>query len=240
MDELEPLLNPAPAGDIKDATISLIYPHWRAGTLPLVGSLEKLFPTALESPRIQLTIIDGNSGARFSAWVVRPFHYVYGLSEWYQEQNLFPGSLIRIERSHRAGEVILKAEKKRPTRDWIRTAVVGSDGGVVFSMLKHNISSAVHERMGIVVSNTETLDEVWNRTNRQRIPLSQTVKLVMRELAKLSPQSHVHAEELYAGVNILRRCPPGVILELLVDSPWAAHMGNLYFRLNDTSAGETA
>jgi hypothetical protein len=56
-------------------------------------------------------------------------------------------------------------------------------------------------------------------------------------MAKLSPQSHVHAQELYAGVNLLRRCPPGPILSLLLESDWVQHLGNLYFRLVEPSEG---
>jgi hypothetical protein len=240
IDELEPGLNPAEASTVSEATISLIYPHFRAGTLPLAGSLIHLFPTAYESPRIQFTLVDDNTGDTFSGWVVRPFKYVYGLREWYISQGLIAGSLVHIKRSKNPGEIIVKADKKRSSREYIRTAMVGSDGGVVISMLKHNISAAIDERMGIVVSNLETLDEIWERSNKQRTNLAQSIKLVMREMAKLSPQSHVHAQEIYAGVNILRRCPPGPILAVLLQSPWAKHLGNLYFRLDETSGGDTA
>jgi len=237
IDELEPSLNPVPASDLEEATYCLIYPHWRVGTLPLSGGLARIFPTALESPRIQFIMVDSLSGEKFPGWVVRPLNYVYGLREWYLSQGLFPGSIIRMQRGKNPGEIIVRAEKKRPTREWVRTAVIGSDGGVVFSMLKHNISSAIDERMGIVVSNTDLLDETWER-NRAKGPLHQTTRAIMRELAKLSPQNHVHAQELYAGVNILRRCPPGPILSMLLEGSWAKHLGNLYFRLEETSGGD--
>jgi hypothetical protein len=237
-DEHEPVLNASPASKVQETIVSLIYPHWRVGTLPLTGSLARLFPTAIESPRIQFTLVDGISGEKFSGWVVRPFNYVYGLRDWYLSQGLIPGSVVRVLPGKNPGEVIVRAEKKRPTREWVRTAVVGSDGGIVFSMLKHNITSSVDERMGIVVPNTAVLDEAWEH-NRQRGPLEKTVRPIMRELAKLNPQNHVHAQELYAAVNIVRRSPPGPILTLLLESPWAKHLGNLYFRLEETSGEET-
>jgi hypothetical protein len=239
IDELEPALNPVPTENVNQTTLTLIYPHWRAGTLPLAGSLVKLFPTAYESPRIQFTFVDGNSGDKFSGWVVRPLHYVYGLRDWYLSQGLTAGSLVHIQRGKNPGEIIVKADKKRSSREYIRTAMVGSDGGVVFSMLKHIVSAAIDERMGIVVSNLDTLDEVWERNTKQRANLTHAVKTVMREMVKLSPQSHVHAQELYAGINILRRCPPGPILAVLLQSHWAKHLGNLYFRLEETSGGDT-
>ena len=233
LDELQPDLN-APSGEpIEEAVISLIYPHWRAGTLPLAGNLTTLFPTAFESPRIQFTFVDGNTGEKFGGWVVRGNHYVYGLRDWYLSQGLITGSLIHVQQGKNPGEVIIRVDKKRGSREWIRTVMVGSDGGVVFSMLKHNITAAIDERMAIVVSDVDMLDQVWERNIKQRPAYAQIVKLVMTEMAKLSTQGQVHSEELYAGVNILRRCPPGSILSLLLESPWAENLGNLYFRLNE-------
>lgn len=236
IDELEPTLNPYRSGDVSEVSVCLIYPHWRVGTLPLAGNLAKVFPTAIESPRIQFTLVDANSGEKFSGWVVRPLKYIFGLREWYLSQGLIPGSVIKIQRSENPGEILIRADKKRPTREWVRTAITGSDGGILFSMLKHNISSTIDDRMGIVVPNVDLVDELWER-NKTRGPLAIIVRSMMHELARLSPQSHVHAQELYAGVNIVRRCPPGPILATLIDSPWAKHLGNLYFRLDDTSGG---
>lgn len=235
-DELEPTLNPVPAKPVEEVTLSLIYPHWRAGTLPLTGPLVKLFPTALESPRIQFTFVDGNSGEKFSGWVVRPLNYIYGLREWYESQGLITGSLVYLKRSKTPGEIIIRADKKRGMREWVRTAVIGSDGGIVFSMLKHNLTAAIDERTAIAISDVDALDKVWERSARHQ--LQHTVRLVLTEMAKLSPQSHVHAQELYAGVNILRRCPPGPILDLLLASPWVKNLGNLYFRLDDSNGGD--
>jgi hypothetical protein len=235
LDELQPDLNPADTKPVDQVTLSLIYPHWRAGTLPLAGNLVNLFPTAYESPRIRFSFVDSHSGEKFPGWVVRANRYVFGLRDWYISQGLIVGSLVHIQRSKNPGEIIIRADKKRASREWIRTAIMGSDGGLVFSMLKHNISAAVDERMAVVPSDTEMLDKYWERNQRQ--PLSHTVRQIIGEMAKLSPQSHVHAEELYAGVNILRRCPPGPILTLLLESPWAMHLGNLYFRLEESSGG---
>ena len=238
IDELEPALNPVPIKPVDEVILGLLYPHWRAGTLPLAGNLLSMFPTAYESPRIQFTFVDGNSGESFNGWVVREHHYVYGLREWYMSQGLITGSLLRVQRSKNPGEVVIRVDKKRGAREWIRTAMIGSDGGVVFSMLKHNVTAAVDERMGIVISDVEMLDKIWERNAKNRPQLAHTTRQVMTELAKLSPQSHVHAQELYAAVNILRRCPPGSILSTLLESTWAKRLGNLYFRLDDTTGGD--
>jgi len=53
----------------------------------------------------------------------------------------------------------------------------------------------------------------------------------MRELSKLNPQ--VHAQELYAAVNIVRRIPPGYVIHFLLTHPAIKHLGDLYFRISD-------
>jgi hypothetical protein len=230
-DELIPQSPPTePANEV---TFSLIYPHWRAGTLPLTPRLAKMFPTAIESPRVRFTFVDANTKEKFSGWVVRPDHYVYGLRKWYEDNGLIPGSLVQIRRGTEPGEVIIKVDKKRQTREWIRTALIGADDGLVFAMLKQVASTTYDERMGIVIPDLASLDKIWEQDARHRIPLEQKVLMMMRELTKLSPQGHVHAQELYAAVNIIRRSPPGPILDILATRQWAKHLGDLYFRLDE-------
>ena len=87
--------------------------------------------------------------------------------------------------------------------------------------------------MAIAVPNPEALDNAWDMNRKERTPFERVVVDIFKELAKLTPQSHVHATELYAGVNLLRRCPPGPILALLESRPWFAHLGDFYYRLTD-------
>jgi hypothetical protein len=213
-----------------EISINLIYPHLRAGSLPLSTQISSFFPSAYESPRVQFTFIDGNSGEHFSGWVLRNQKYAYGLHDWYNTQNLIPGSMMKILRGDKPGEVIIKAEKKRMTREWMRTALVGADGGVVFAMLKQQVSTVYDERMAIAIPDMDALDKLWALTGKARGTLEQTTKNLMVELSKLNPQGHVHAQELYAAVNLIRRCPPGPILSLLVERSWASYLGDLYFR----------
>ena len=221
---------------VDEISIPLLYPHLRAGTLPLSDQVSRLFPTAYETPRIQFTFVDGETNEKISGWVVRSHRYVYGLREWFERQNLIPGSLVTIARSPNPGEVVIKSGRKRSTREWIRTALIGSDGGLVFSLLKHNLATTIDERMAIVISDQTALDQLW--LSRQKGSLPTIVKTLMRELAKLSPQGHIHAQELYAAVNVLRRCPPGPILSILLENSWAVHLGDLYFRLDESSTTE--
>ncbi|MFN2145777.1 MAG: hypothetical protein ACK2T7_10520, partial [Anaerolineales bacterium] len=68
-----------PVGE--EVTVTLIFPHWRSGTLPLTNRLSKFFPTAYESPRVRFKLIDGDTGEGFPGWVVRLEKYVYGLRD---------------------------------------------------------------------------------------------------------------------------------------------------------------
>lgn len=235
VDELDAQICPK-VGE-EEATLALLYPHYRSGTLPLCDALYRFFPTAYESPRVQFTFVDGQTGEKFSGWVVRSHRYVYGLRDWFLKNECIPGSLITIRKGQEPGEVVIRANRKRPTREWMRTVIVGADGGIVFTMLKHNISTLVDERMGLVISDQNALDQVWSGS-RQRTPLPNITRTIMRELAKLSPQGHVHAQELYAAVNVVKRVPPGLILSILLDNRWATHLGDLYFRFGEISENE--
>ncbi len=230
-DELSP--PPQRVMKVDETQVCLIYPHWREGTLPLSAQTRLLFPTAYEAPRIRFTIVDGETNERFPAWVVRTHGYVYGLKDWYEKRGLIPGSYVKIQRSKKAGEVILTRLARRPGREWVRTVLVGSDGGIVFAMLKHNVSAQFDERMAIMVPDVEGVDQAWEKTLKERIPFEKTVVSMLRELSKLNPQGHAHASELYAAVNLLRRCPPGPLLSLLNSRPWFVHVGDQHYRYTE-------
>lgn len=215
--------------------IRLIYPHWRSGTLPLSSRLSTLFPTAYKAPRIRFILRDGETGEKFPGWVVREPKYVYGLKNFYEAKGLLPGALVRVRRSSKPGEVIVEADQKRETREWLRTVLAGSDGGMVLAMLKQFVRARYDERMTIAVPDTSSLDLIWDRHQRERTPFEKIVVNLLRELAKLNPQGNVHASELYAAINLVRRTPPGPILALLNTRPWFQKVGDLYFRLDDNA-----
>jgi hypothetical protein len=231
-DELSPIAANGSQSD--DAVVSLNFPHWRVGSLPLSSRIEHLFPTAYEAPRIRFILEDRKSGESFPGWVVREKHYVIGLQEWYESQGLMPGSLVRIQRGADPGKILVSAVSRRSSREWIRTVLVGSDGGTVFAMLKQVVTAAFDERMAVKVPDVSALDIVWKKMQKDRPPFERVVVDIVRELTKLNPQGHVHASELYAAVNIVQRCPPAPILALLVSRPWFVHVGDLHFRFDDS------
>ena len=230
-DELSPVA--VKLQGVNEAQLPLIFPHWRAGTLPLSTRIRHLFPTAYEAPRIRFMLVDGETGEKFPGWVVRSQRFIFGLRDWYQAKGVMPGTLIKVKKGKNSGEVIVQCDSHRPNREWVRTVLVGSDGGVVFAMLKQQVTAAYDERMAIAVPDPEALDLVWQQTHKDHVPFERTLVNTVRELAKLTPQSHVHASELYTAVNVVRRCPPGPILALLASRPWFNHVGDLHFRFEN-------
>jgi hypothetical protein len=231
-DELSPVATKSQG--VNEVQLPLIFPHWRAGTLPLSTRIRHLFPTAYEAPRIRFMLVDGETGEKFPGWVVRSQRFIFGLGDWYQAKGVMPGTLIKVKKGKHPDEVIVQCDSHRPNREWVRTVLVGSDGGVVFAMLKQQVTATYDERMAIAVPDPEALDLVWQQTQKDRVPFERTLVNTVRELAKLTPQSHVHASELYTAVNVVRRCPPGPILALLATRPWFSHVGDLHFRFDDS------
>jgi len=231
-DELSELESPHPP--VEEVIISLTYPHWRAGTLPVSAQVKALFPTAYESPRIRFSLVDGQTKDIMPAWVVRKERYVFGLGEWYRKYNMIPGSLVAIRKAKTPGYVIVQAQTRRPSKEWVRTVLVGRDGGIVFATLKQNISVNYNERMVIAVPDVEKVDQAWEQTAKERLPFDRLIKNIMLDLSKLNVQGHVHAQEIYSAVNVIRRCPPGPLLATLTTNPAFVHVGDMHFRLSDT------
>jgi len=233
-------LQGGPVEPSDEVTISLIFPHWRVGSLPLSPRLKPLFPTAYEAPRIRFILVDAHSGERFPGWVVREKGYVIGLEDWYRQYAVPVGGLVTIRPGEAPGEVVIETRDRRMRNDWIRTAAVDDRGEVIFTMLKQPVGTAYDDLMVVGVVDTQALDEAWMKRKRKDVPLERTVAHVFRELAKLTPQSAVHAQTLYAAVNVIERQPPAAVFAELISRPYFVHVGDLYWRFEASawSGGE--
>jgi hypothetical protein len=89
-----------------------------------------------------------------------------------------------------------------------------------------------NERMIIAIPEASAIDNLWENGPYRRMSLEQLILQMMRELIKINPQGHVHAQEIYAAVNLVRRCPPAPILAILTSHPKIVYVGDLYFRLD--------
>lgn len=236
--EIDDEWSPAPAaaalaaGRPTEVTVTLTFPHRRVGTLPLSARLAPLFPTAYEAPRVLFTWVDADTGERFPGWVVREGRYVFGLDEWFRKLDFPVGGQLTVSSGASRGEVVIRASRRRPNREWVRMAVAAPDGRLTFTMQKHNIGVHYDDLMVMAIQNPAAIDEVWLKSKGLSFP--RLVADVFRELAKLNPQSAVHAKTLYAAVNVVRRCPPGPVFAQLLTRPYYVHVGDAYWRFDQS------
>lgn len=232
-DELSDL--PPPSEPPEEVTVSLLFPHWRVGALPLSSRFVPLFPTAYESPRIRFLLVDGHSGDEFPGWVVRQEGYVFGLDGWFRKYQVPAGGLVKVRRGDRPGTVVVEVGDRRSRNDWIRTVSISEGGQIGFTMLKQPVGADYDDLMVVGLVDPIALDEAWLRGEQRNMPLNRLIAHVFRELAKLNPQSAVHAQSLYSGVNVIRRIPPGPVFSELVSQPYFVHVGDLYWRFDETA-----
>lgn len=233
-DELSPVQAPVEAAD--EVAVTLTFPHRRVGTLPLSARLAPLFPTAYESPRVRFMLVEGETGEKFPGWVVRAGKYVFGLEEWYKKLEFPVGGQLTVSRGLSSDEVIVKAGKRRPNREWVRTAAPSADGRLLFTMQKKLVGIHYDDLMVVAVDNPVAVDEAWLKL--QPVPFARLVADLFRELAKLNPQSAVHAKTLYSAVNVVRRCPPAPIFAQLLLQPYYTHVGDAYWRFDQSQWAE--
>ncbi len=215
--------------------IVLIYPHWRCGTLPLSNRLSHVFPSA-RTDRIRFTLVDGDTGEEMPGWVVQKGRYVYGLKEWYRDNDIPVGAYLEISRGDGPDEVIVSPRNRRGRREWVRVAML-RQGSLVFEMHKEEIACDYDELMVLATADLEGLEKLWKRVRKEDLSLAQVVEEVFPELVKLSPQGNVHAATLYSAANVMMRTPPGPLLEVLVTSDRYAPVGDNYWVLHTGSSG---
>ncbi len=221
------------ADRVDSIMFTLTYPHWRSGSIPVTPNTNRVLPSALESENVKISFIDQQNEQTISAWLVRPHNYVIGLREWFEDQNLIPGSNIEISTTKHPGTMMISAEKKRSNKEWIKTVLVGADGGLVFALLRQPISAGFNERMAIAIPDLEGLDKIWKDRIGKKIQIKSDVFRMMNELSKLNSQHHVHFIDLYAAINVIRRTPPMELLEALSTNPEIIHVGDHYYHLAD-------
>lgn len=233
VDELTWVIDPLEKYEpVKKVRIPLNYPHWRAGSLPITPETYTIFPSALQSERIKIDFVDETSKERIPAWVVRPHKYVTGLKDWYEAQNLIPGSVIEISSTKDPGVIKINIERKRSNKEWIKTVLVGADGGIVFALLRQSIYAGFNDRMAIAIPDVKGLDQIWENRANKDIPLKADVTRLMHELSKLNNQAHVHFVDLYAGINVLRRVSPQDLYLTLNENEEYTHIGDNYYHLS--------
>jgi len=228
-DELSP---PNPSLPPKDeVTISIIYPHRRLGTLPLSQKAVIIFPTARQTPRVYCTLVDGQDGEEYPAWVVRKERYVFGLAKFYRKHKLPIGAYVTVRKSDEPGKVVVAFGAYKARTEWIRLIVPKNDQ-ITFENQKRAIGAEYDELMILGADDLAGVEALFQQTQQQKKSLASILKMLIPPLGALTPQGTVHAKTLYSAVNVLRRCPPGPIFAILVANPDFQNVGGHYWKLS--------
>ena len=228
-DETSRLMAPPAAAVVQDLTVLLTYPHWRHGTLPLTARTSVFFPRGALGQHTQITFLDKINGTQFPGWVVREHQYVYGLADWYEANNIPAGAYIKLVRTSDPHAVGIDIIPRRMQREWARTISKGEDDELSFTMQKRPIACE-YDELCLLDEPVRTIgDALWALERARERPLDDLVTAVFAELAKLTPSVAVHGKTLYAAVNVLRRCPPGLVFSTLFGVPGFITTGDGYW-----------
>ncbi|MGB7341736.1 MAG: hypothetical protein WBC91_22755 [Phototrophicaceae bacterium] len=216
-------------GRLPRATTTVIYPHRRAGTLPLNAKNLAIFPLG-RAPRIHVELIDKEDDERFDGWVVHENRYVYGLLDYYTKHRLPVGAYVTVEPGEEDGQIIVSHEGYKPRTEYIRI-LTPNGKQIQFENKKRQIGAEYDDLIIIGVDDLEGVDKLAE--NMSKKPLAIIMRDLIRALSTLTPQGTVHATTLFSAVNVMRRCAPGPIFATLNANPDFTHVGNHYWSLTE-------
>jgi hypothetical protein len=218
--------------NIDKATIILTYPHRRMGTLPLNARMRQVFPTAQQTPRVYVTLIDGQDGEEYRGWVVRKERYIYGLDTFFRKHRLPIGAFVTVSKSETPGTVIIDFNAYRPRTEWIRL-ITPKNNQISFENHKRSIGAEYDDLMILGADDLAAVDALFEANQQQRRPLAAILRTIIPSLGRLTPQGTAHAKTIYSAVNAVKRCPPGPIFATLVANPDFQNVGGDYWKLSD-------
>lgn len=216
--------------EIDSATIVLLYPHRRMATFPLNAKMRHIFPTALRSPRVYVTLVDGLDGEESVGWVVREDRYVYGVGRFYRKHKLPIGAYITVHKDDDPSRIIIDFNAYRPRTEYVKL-ISPKNNQMAFEEQKRSIGAEYDSLMILGTDDIGGVDALAEQARTQRRPLAVIIRNILSEMGRFSPQATVHAKTIYSTVNVLRRCPPGPILATLISNPDFEYVGNLYWKL---------
>lgn len=226
--DLEPITTPQPV------VLTLTYPHRWAGTLPLSARTRALFPPS-NSPRQRVLFIDEQTDEEIVGWIVQFERYVYGLEDWYAENEIPIGGFISLRPGPEPGVILLNFDRRRGQREWVRLASVENDR-LEFDLERRTISCGYDDLLIVGTDYVAAVDALWRRAESRDRSVISLLKEIFPELAALNPQQTVHAKTLYSAIQMLRRMPPGPLFAELVRNPVFVSVGDHYWQY-DPSRG---
>lgn len=215
-------------GRLPRATTTIIYPHRRAGTLPLNAKNLAIFPLG-RAPRIHVELVDKEDGEKFDGWVVHEHRYVYGLEAYYTKHRLPVGVFLTVEPGEEEGQILVSHAGYKARTEYIR--ILTPDGNNIrFENKKRQIGAEYDDLVIIGVDDLAGVDAISEKGNKKN--LATIIREMIQALSALSPQKTVHATTLYSAVNVMRRCAPGPIFATLNAHPDFEDVGDHYWTLS--------
>jgi len=216
-----------PPDKSQPAILALTYPHRWAGTLPLSTRLRPLFPMS-KVPRQQIVFVDEATKEETVGWVVSEGRYIYGLKEWYEENQIPVGGFLHLTPGLEPGVILIGYDRRRPKREWVRLATV-SDNRIQFELKRRSIGCGYDDLLIVGSDVVAAMDAIWRRAEANQRSVGSILAEIFPSLALLNPQETVHVKTLYSAVNMLRRIPPGPIFAELVRNPAFQTVGDHYW-----------
>jgi hypothetical protein len=214
------------------ATITLSYPHRRTGTLPLSARLKRIFPTARQTPRVFVILVDGQDGEEYPGWVVRENRYIFGLDTFFRKHRLPVGAYVTVSKADDPDKVVVNFNAYRPRTEWIRL-ITPKNNQISFENHKRSIGAEYDDLMILGADDLAAVDALFENNQKQRRPLVAILRSIIPSLGRLTPQGTAHAKTIYSAVNTVKRCPPGPIFATLVANPDFQNVGGHYWKLSD-------
>lgn len=230
--EIDDELSGLPVKTVEQATVRLIYPHRRIGTLPLNSQTRSIFPTARRAPRIYITLVDGKDGETFTGWIVHNEGYVFGLNDFYRKHRLPLGSTLTLRHGEQPGQIVVDFPSHKPRTEYIPLLSV-RDNQPIFELTTRPIGVAYDDLMILGIDELQQVEALAQTLQQGRKNLVAILKLVIPALNRLSPQGVSHFKTIYSAVNVLRRTPPALLMATLNANPEFENVAGHYWKLSD-------
>lgn len=209
-------------------SIVLTFPHRRAGTLGWSSKVAQVLPKIAKN-RIPITFRDKLNNRDFTVWLVREGRYVWGLADWFKQNEIPAGVYLELSRGPDDNVVFIDFKRRRPRREWVRVAS-SRDNRLRLDTAQRAVSCEFDDLMGLFADDPRTLDTLRGTQPRD---VTQAVREAFPEIVKLSPQGNVHARTLYAAVNVVTRAAPTDVFAALVSAGAYAPVGDNYWHLSE-------
>lgn len=216
-----------PPSSVQPAVLALTYPHRYTGSLPLSSRLRPFFNVG-KSPRQRVLFVDEETQKEFVGWVVPEGRYIYGLKEWYEENQIPVGGFLHLAPAAESGKILIGYDRRRPQREWVRLATV-TDNRIHFELKRRSIGCGYDDLLIVGSDVVAAVDAVWRRAEANQRAVASLLIELFPALTPLTPQQTVHAKTLYSAINMLRRMPPGPVFAELVRNPDFQNVGDHYW-----------